>query len=43
VGDEVNLECDIVGKYIERLMTFSKDNKKTNTIDMKFLMDNGFL
>lgn len=43
VGDEVNLECDIVGKYIERLMTFNNDNKKTNTIDMKFLMDNGFL
>lgn len=43
VGDEVNLECDIVGKYIERFMTFNKDNKKTNSIDMKFLMDNGFL
>lgn len=43
VGDEVNLECDIVGKYIERLMTFNNDNKKTNEIDMKFLMDNGFL
>ncbi len=43
VGDEVNLECDIVGKYIERLMTFNNDNKKTNIIDMKFLMDNGFL
>lgn len=43
VGDEVNLECDIVGKYIERFMTFNKDIKKTNSVDMKFLMDNGFL
>ncbi len=43
VGDEVNLECDIVGKYIERFMTFNKDAIRTNTIDMKFLMDNGFL
>lgn len=43
VGDEVNLECDIVGKYIERFMTFNKDIKKLNEIDMKFLMDNGFL
>lgn len=43
VGDEVNLECDIVGKYIERFMTFNKDIKKLNEIDMKFLIDNGFL
>lgn len=43
VGDEVNLECDIVGKYIERFMTFSKEIKNTSAIDMKFLIDNGFL
>lgn len=43
VGDEVNLECDIVGKYIERFMTYNKDIKKENAIDMKFLEDNGFL
>lgn len=43
VGDEVNLECDIVGKYIERFMTFNKNIKKTSAIDMKFLTDNGFL
>lgn len=43
VGDEVNLECDIIGKYVERFLTFKEDNKKTNPIDMKFLMDNGFL
>lgn len=41
VGDEVNLECDIVGKYVERFLTF-KGNKK-DTIDMKFLAENGFL
>lgn len=43
VGDEVNLECDIVGKYIEKFMTFNKNIKKTSAIDMKFLIDNGFL
>lgn len=42
VGDEVNLECDIVGKYIERFLTFKEDIKK-NSIDMKFLAENGFL
>ncbi len=44
-GDEVNLECDIVGKYIERFLTFKGDDEKqeTSRIDMKFLEDNGFL
>jgi len=41
VGDEVNIECDIVGKYIERFLTFKEVKKKT--LDMKFLADNGFL
>ncbi len=41
-GDEVNLECDIVGKYVERFLTFREDRKK-NTIDMKFLEENGFI
>lgn len=43
VGDEVNLECDIVGKYIERFLKFNNDKKDKETIDMKFLMENGFL
>ncbi|MGB4440112.1 MAG: riboflavin synthase [Sedimentibacter sp.] len=43
VGDEVNLECDIVGKYIERFLNFKEDKKETNKIDMKFLSENGFL
>lgn len=42
VGDEVNLECDIVGKYVERFLTFKEDHKK-NLIDVKFLAENGFL
>lgn len=43
VGDELNLECDIVGKYIERFLNFNNDKKDKETIDMKFLMENGFL
>lgn len=42
VGDEVNLECDIVGKYVERFLTFKEDIKKSS-IDMNFLAENGFL
>ncbi|MBP1927034.1 riboflavin synthase [Sedimentibacter acidaminivorans] len=41
VGDEVNLECDIVGKYIERFLTFKE--VKEDTINMNFLEENGFL
>lgn len=41
IGDEVNLECDIIGKYVERFLTFKEDKNKT--IDIKFLAENGFL
>jgi riboflavin synthase len=37
-GDVVNLECDVIGKYVEKLMK-SKDGK----IDMNFLAENGFV
>lgn len=40
-GDEVNLECDMVGKYIERFLNF-KENKDS-VIDLDFLKQNGFL
>ncbi|MBS4538942.1 riboflavin synthase [Clostridium sp. D2Q-11] len=43
VGDEVNLECDMVGKYIERFMTFGKVDEPKNNIDMNFLRENGFV
>jgi len=43
VGDEVNLECDMVGKYIERFMTFEKVDEPKNNIDMNFLRENGFV
>lgn len=39
-GQRVNLECDIIGKYVERLMTFSKAEDK---ISIDFLAENGFL
>jgi riboflavin synthase len=43
VGDEVNLECDMVGKYIERFTMFNKDNDKRSEINMDFLKENGFV
>lgn len=38
-GDEVNIECDILSKYVEKMLNF---NSKKG-LDMEFLRDNGFL
>lgn len=41
VGDKINIECDIVGKYIERFLNFKED--KSNNVDLNFLAQHGFL
>lgn len=45
VGDKVNLEADIVGKYIERMMHYQNDseNESESQLSMEFLADNGFI
>lgn len=47
VGDIVNLENDVVGKYIDKLMRNQELEKerqnKKSSIDSKFLMENGFM
>ncbi len=40
VGEIVNIECDSMGKYIERLMEFKE--KDNGPINMAFLNKNGF-
>lgn len=45
VNDHVNLECDLIGKYIEKLITGKNDNgsiQKKSNITMEFLKENGF-
>ena len=45
-GDIVNLENDIVGKYINRFISFedsNKDNTSRKGLDMNTLLENGFL
>lgn len=48
-GDIVNLENDIVGKYIDKLLHFEnsrldeKDDKENREISMEFLAENGFM
>lgn len=40
IGDIVNLENDIIGKYVEKLMN---PTKQESNIDMAFLAERGFL
>lgn len=42
VGDVVNLECDIIGKYVYKFFS-NKSNKKSNLINENFLVENGFM
>ena len=46
VGDLVNLESDIIGKYVKRFTSLSNKNEEKNdkkrNIDLDFLIKNGF-
>ena len=44
-GDRVNLENDVIGKYVEKLLKFSKEPEDTSKsgVDMDFLAKHGFL
>ncbi|PKM51190.1 MAG: riboflavin synthase [Firmicutes bacterium HGW-Firmicutes-7] len=41
VGQEVNVECDVIGKYIEKLITLGNSSKESS-ITMEFLQQHGF-
>ncbi|MGM9519154.1 MAG: riboflavin synthase [Phascolarctobacterium sp.] len=47
VGDSVNLETDILGKYVERMLTWNSSHAqqegKADTLDKNMLLENGFL
>lgn len=42
-GDMVNLECDMVGKYIEKLIFVKEEPEIKKGIDLDFLSKNGFV
>lgn len=42
IGDIVNLENDIVGKYIEQFLSKPAKEEKKSGITMDFLLENGF-
>jgi len=48
IGDRVNLECDVIGKYVEKLMHFSgesemAESENEKSISSEFLKNNGFM
>lgn len=44
IGDKVNLECDMIGKYVEKmLLPKNIDEKPKNNLSMDFLRENGFI
>ncbi len=42
IGDIVNIENDVIGKYVERLLGQATTNRKNSAITMNFLRENGF-
>lgn len=42
VGDVVNLENDIIGKYVEKLMKTAENETEESCITEAFLIENGF-
>lgn len=42
-GSKVNLECDIIGKYVEKLLFYRDKSDKKNGMTMDFLYENGFI
>lgn len=41
-GDKVNLECDLIGKYVEKLLGFSAKEESKSSLDLNFLSQHGF-
>lgn len=42
-GDLVNLECDVLGKYVKQLLHFQNKQENKETIDKPFLEQHGFV
>jgi len=48
VGDEVNIETDMIGKYVEKFLSANRGDQKHQSekrsgVDMKFLAETGFI
>lgn len=43
VGETVNLECDVIGKYVEKLLGIRSEKENKSSITEEFLRSNGFM
>lgn len=43
IGSKVNIECDMIGRYVSKFIDNMKKNTKNNIIDEEFLKNNGFI
>jgi riboflavin synthase len=43
VGDKINIECDVVGKYIEKFLNFKDKESVKSSVDLNFLAKHGFI
>jgi riboflavin synthase len=41
VGDQVNVEADILGKYVEKLL--GRGDRKSGEMDLSFLKEHGII
>lgn len=41
-SDLVNIECDIIGKYVEKLLGINTPKESSSVINLEFLKENGF-
>lgn len=42
VGDVVNIETDLIGKYVEKFLQVSKEEKEESKLSLDFLIKHGF-
>lgn len=43
IGNTVNLECDVIAKYVEKLLGFKASNNTTEDISLEMLAEYGFI
>jgi riboflavin synthase len=41
VGDQVNVESDVLGKYVEKLL--DREDRKSKDVTFSFLKEHGFI
>lgn len=42
-GSMVNIECDVLSKYVEKLLNLDGEKKENKKMDLEFLNQNGFI